>query len=267
MLALLLGYTFSVIFEDSVIKLFKNNFYFRVLTFPGACVGWLYQEHVRRDYNMTGAKKFTLEHAFRYRVFTQILLVCKYFCTYTHLVSILEFGTFFLLFGLYSVILINHYLPQFKKAERISANNYLKFFLQGIRRIKSEFIKIRYLPSNEKIFYSILFLLIKCGFLRTYFWLDFFVFFRLFFLIISLFILAFSIFLSSYLIYNLLIPNYPKNIALLIKVLTKKLIFYLMFLLVSVMLIVSDIDIQNIFNENFFKEIFFKTLFFLVRIS
>jgi hypothetical protein len=267
MLALLLGYTFSVIFEDSVIKLFKNNFYFRVVTFPGACIGWLYQEHVRRDYDMTGAKKFTLEHTFRYRVFTQILLVCKYFCAHTHLTSILEFGTFLLLFGLYSAILISYYLPQFKIAERISTNNYLKFFLLGIRKIKSEFIKIRYYTLNEKLFFSTLFLLLRHGFLKTYFWLDFFVFFRLLFLIVSLFIMILFIFLSNYLIYNFLIPHYPKNIALLLKVLIKKLIFYLFLLFVSIMLIVSDIDIQSVCNENFFKEIFFKVLFFLVQIS
>ena len=267
MWTLLLGYTFSVIFEDSAIKLFENNFYFRVLTFPGACIGWLYQEHVRRDYDMTGAKKFTLEHAFRFRVFTQILFVCKYYCAYTHLISILEFGTFLLLFGLYSAILINHYLPQLKIVERISTNNYLKFFSFGVRRMKSVFIKMRYSTLNEKLFFSTLFLLFRCGFLKTYFWLDFFVFFRLFFIVTSLFTITFSIFLPNYLIYNILIPKYPKNVALLIKVLIKKLIFYLLLLLVSIILIVSDIDIHNILNENFFKEIFFKTLFFLVQVS
>lgn len=266
MWTLLLGYTFSVIFEDSVIQLFQNNFYFRVLTFPGACVGWFYQEHVRRDYEITGAKKFLLEHTFRYRVFIQTLLVCKYFCGYTHVTSILEFGTFLLLFGLYSTIFINHYSPQLKIVERITVNNYLKFYLLGTRWLKTKFIKMRYLTLNEKLFFSISFLLFRC-FSKTYFWLDFFVFFRLFFLIVSPCILIFSCFLLNYLIYNFLIPNYPKNAALLIKLLIKKFIFYLLLTVVFIMLIVSDIDIQNIFNENFFKETFFKILLFFVQIS
>lgn len=267
MLTLLLGYTFSVIFEDSVIKLLKNNFYFRALTFSGASVCWFYQEHVRRDYDMTGAKKLTSEHTFRYKVFIQVLLVCRYFCSYTHIVSVLEFGTLSLLFSFYSVVLINHYLPQFKIVERITTNNYSKFFVLGLRSIKREFIKMRRLTLNEKFLLSLLLLVFRCGVLKTYFWLDFLIFFRPFFLLVSLFTIVFSIFLPYYLIYSFLIPNYPKNIALLIKVLTKKSIFYLLLSLVSIILMVFDIDIQSILNENFFKETFFKILFFLVQIS
>lgn len=266
MLTLLLGYIFSVIFEDSVIQLFQYDFYFRILTFSGACVGWFYQEHVRRDYEITGAKKFILEHTFRYKVFTQILLVCKYFCGYTHVTSILEFGTFLALFGLYCVIFINHNSPQLKRVERITVNNYLRFYLRGVYQAKNMLIKIRHLTLNEKLFFSVSFLLIRY-LLKTYFWLDFFVFFRLFFLIASPCILIFSCFLLNYLIYNYSIPNYPKNVALLIKLLAKKIIFYSLLVLVSITLILSDIVIQHILNENFFKEIFFKILFFLVQIS
>lgn len=274
MWTLLLGYSFSVIFEESFYQLFKNDCSYRniitgdrYLTYPEASVGWFYQEHVKPKYDLTGAKKFILEHEFRYIILTQVLFVFKYFCTYMHILSILEFGTFLLLFGVYFSILIKHYSPKFKVVERISSTNYLKWIFRGVRWTRAKLVKMIYLPLNEKIFFSVSFFLFKYVLLKTYLWLDFFVFFRLFFIIIVLYITVFSIFLPNYLIYSYLLYNFSKNLALIIKLVTKKLLTCSLLALVILVLIVVDIEVPIIENANFFKEAFFKILFFLVYIS
>jgi hypothetical protein len=274
MLTFLLGYSFSALFEESVYKLFKNECSYRslttsarYLTYPEASVGWLYQEYIKLKYDLTGAKKFTLEHEFRYIILTQIILIWKYFCTYMHILSILEFGTFLVLFGVYFSIIIKLYSPKLKVIERITADNYLKWFSLGLRWIKVKLVKIRYLPLNEKIFRSVLLFLFKYLFLKTYFWLDFFVFFRFFFIITFFFIIMLSIFLLYYLIYIYLLYNFSKNLALIIKLVSKKLLICFLLALAIIGLIVVDFDVPIIDNENFFKEVFFKVIFFLVQVS
>lgn len=274
MWTLLLGYLFSVNFEESFYKLFKNECYYRnittsarYLTYPEAIAGWLYQEYVKPKYNLTGAKKFISEHDFRYNILTQIIFILKYFFTNIHILSILEFGTFLILFCVYLLIFIKHYSLKFKVVKRISSNNYLKWIHIGIRWAKVKLVQIIYLPLNDKIVFSVLFFLFKYVFFKTYLWLDFFVFFRLFFTITILFIIVFSIFLPNYLIYNYLLYNFSKNLALIIKLVVKKLFICFLLALAIIGLIVIDIDISIIDNENFFKEAFFKTLFFLVYIS
>lgn len=274
MWTLLLGYLFSVSFEESYYKLFKNECSYRslvtsarYLTYLEAIAGWFYQEHVKPKYNLTGAKKFILEHEFRYNILTQIVFILKYFFTYMHVLSILEFGTFLILFGVYFSIFIKHYSPKFKVIERVSTNNFLKWIYIGIRWTKVELVRIRYLSLNEKIFLSVLFFSFKYILFNTYFWLDFFVFFRLFFIITFLYISLFFIFLPNYLIYNYLIYNFSKNLAFIIKLFVKKLLIYFLLALVIIGLIVVDINVPIIENENFFKEAFLKILFFLVHIS
>jgi hypothetical protein len=180
---LLLGYLFSVLFEDSVVRFFLYDFYYRIITYSGGGVGWLYHEYLRPQHEISGAKKFTLDHDLRYRVYTQIILISKHFCFYTHLISILELGTLSLLWGLYGFILVEYFSQQFKAVERISTNNYFKLILRKIRWIKSEFTKLRHLTLNDKIFFSALFFLFRYGFSKTYFWLDFFVLFRPLFIV------------------------------------------------------------------------------------
>ena len=264
---LLLGYLFSVLFEDSVVRFFLYDFYYRIITYSGGGVGWLYHEYLRPQHGMGGAKKFTLDHDLRHRVYTQIILIGKHFCVYTHLISILELGTLSLLWGLYGSILIEHFSQQFKAVERISTNNYYILIRRKIRWIKSEFTKMRHLTLNDKIFFSALFFLFRYGFLKTYFWVDFFVLLRPLFIIFIVITILFSVFLPNYLIYNCLISNFPKNAALLIKMFTKKLILCFLFLLVFIALIVSDLDEYSVVNENFFKEFFFKITLFVVYIS
>lgn len=274
MWTLLLGYLFSVIFEESFYQLFKNDCSYRdlitcdrYLTYLEAGVGWLYQEHVKPKYDLTGAKKFILEYEFRCDILTQILFVFKYFCIYMHILSILEFGTFLLLWGVYFSILSKHYSSKFKVVERISSTNYLKWVFLGVRWVKAKLIKLRYLPLNEKIFLSVLFFLFQYVFLKTYLWLDFFVFFRFFFIGTLLFVILFSIFLPNYLIYNYLLYNFSKNLALIIKLVTKKLLICYLLVLVILRLIMVDFEVPALENANFFKEAFFKILFFLVYIS
>ena len=274
MWTLLFGYFFSVNFEESFYKLFKNECFYRSLTtnarylsYPEAIAGWLCQEHVKSKYNLTGAKKFILEHEFRYNILTQIVFILKYFFTYVHVLSILEFGTFLILFGVYFSIFIKHYSPKFKVIERISTNNCLKWIHIVIRWTKVELIKIRHLSLNEKTIFSVLFFSFKYIFFKTYLWLDFFIFFRLFFIITFIYISLFSIFLPNYLIYNYLLYHFSKNLALIIKLFAKKLLICFLLLLVVIKLIMVDIDVTIIENENFFKEAFFKTILFLVHIS
>ena len=133
MWTLLLGYSFSVIFEESFYKLFKNDFSYRnviscdrYLTYLEAGVGWLYLEHVKLKYDLTGAKKFILEYEFRCEILTQILFVLKYFCTYMHILSILEFfiDNFFFIFHVTGRYLLIH-----SSSSNISVKNVYGLFL------------------------------------------------------------------------------------------------------------------------------------------
>jgi hypothetical protein len=116
----------------------------------------------------------------------------------------------------------------------------------------------------ETVLYSFIFFLIRYGFFKVYSWKDLLFIIRpIFYLIFILFIL-YSLFMFCYLFYLTIMNKIHKNIALILKVISKKITVYFLYLFIILKLIVFDIEIQNLTNENFFKEIFFKVLLFLI---
>ena len=275
MWTILTGYLLSNVFENQTVKLFKNQFSNKTLSLSGIVIGWLFQEHTKEELDMTGGKRFILERDFRNRFLAQSFKIFRNLLLYPHLITVLELGTFLLLFGLFFIVVTKLYLPKFKVAKQKFINDFLKPTLQRIHFSNyqssknydifiNNFLIYVYLnwslSFNCATLFSCFFILFKYGFLKIYFWFDLFFIFRPVILIIFLLYTIFSIFWLNYLIYTYFIYCFPKNIALLIKILTKKFIFYFSCLWVFIELLIYDINTQNLVTDNFFKEIFFKII-------
>jgi len=269
MWTLLVGYVLSSIFENQTVKLFENLFSNKNLMLIGIIVGWFFQEFTPEEYGIPGGKKFIIDYDYRYRTITQMLLITKRFLFYIHLVSILELGTLLVLIGLYCFILKN---IQFFKTDSliIKIKRVIIFIKNIIKDIDLPEFKISRFWSfwtwtfYETVLYSFIFFLIRYGFFKVYSWKDLLFIIRpIFYLIFILFIL-YSLFMFCYLFYLAIMNKIHKNIALILKVISKKITVYFLYLFIILKLIVFDIEIQNLTNENFFKEIFFKVLLFLI---
>ena len=269
MWTLLVGYVLSSIFENQTVKLFENLFSNKNLMLIGIIVGWFFQEFTPEEYGIPGGKKFIIDYDYRYRTITQMLLITKRFLFYIHLVSILELGTLLVLIGLYCFILKN---IQFFKIDilRIKIKRVMIFIKNIIKDIDLPEFKISRLWSfwtwtfYETVLYSFIFFLIRYGFFNIYSWKDLLFIFRPIFYFLFLLFVLYSLFLFCYLFYLSIMNKIYKNIALLLKIISKKIIVYFLYWFLILKLIVFDIEIQNLTNENFFKEIFFKVLLFLI---
>jgi hypothetical protein len=59
--------------------------------------GWLFQEHVREDFNMTGEKRFMLKKDFRNRFITQSVKITRNIIFWVHTITTIEFGTWLII--------------------------------------------------------------------------------------------------------------------------------------------------------------------------
>jgi hypothetical protein len=59
--------------------------------------GWLFQEHVREDFNMTGGKRFMLKKDFRNRFITQSVKITRNIIFWVHTITTIEFGTWLII--------------------------------------------------------------------------------------------------------------------------------------------------------------------------
>lgn len=105
MWTLIAGHFISFFFEYLIINLYKNNFTNKNMSIYNIIFGWLLQEHVKQDFNMTGGKRFMLKCDFRNRFITQTLKVFRNIIFWVHIITILEFGTFIVLFCFYLYVL------------------------------------------------------------------------------------------------------------------------------------------------------------------
>lgn len=264
MWTLLTGYLLSTFFEYQTIELFENKFSNETLSFWGILLGWLFQEYTREEFEFTGGKRFMLESDFRNRLFTQSLKIIRNLIAYPHLITILELGTFWALFGFFFTILIKIYWPKLKKTitKLLNKKNYT--YTKNYEDIISKsFLFIysnwRFKFSDIILFFSLGFIF-KHGFFKIYFWYDTFFIFRPIFLILFIIFELFAFFFINYLIYTYIIYNFFKNLALVLKLFTTKLTIY--FLNIGFWLILSlhDLNLQNLTTENFLKEVFFKII-------
>jgi hypothetical protein len=269
MWTLLTGSILSSIFENQTVKLFEDLFSNEKLILIGIIVGWFFQEFTTEEYGIPGGKKFMIDYDYRYRTITQMVLITKKFLFYIHLVSFLEFGTFLILIGLYFVILRRFALFNVKII-KIKIKKAISFMTNILKDIDLPGFKISRLWSfwtwsfNDTVLFYFMFFLIRHGFFKVYSWKDFLFILRpVLYLIFFLFVF-YSVFLLCYLVYLCFMNRLIINIALILKVITKKILAYFCYLYVLIDLAVSDIEIENLSNENFFKESFFKVLLFLI---
>lgn len=273
MWTLLTGYLLSIFFKFQIIELFKNQFSNETLSFGGILLGWFFQEYTREEFEFTSGKRFMLERDFRNRLFTQSFKIFRNLIIYPHLITTLELGTFLLLFGGGAIVLIKIHWPKFiKYKNKITelVNNV------GFRNTKNyeNFLNKTFiflythwgLKFNDIILFFSLGFIFKYGFLKTYFWYDtMFIFRPIFFLIFITFGL-FSFVYINFIVYLYVLHNFSKNLALLLKLLTTKLIFSTITVGFYLVLFFNDLNVQNLTTENFFKEVFFKNFIIFYQI-
>lgn len=264
MWTLLTGYLLGNFFESQTIELFKNKFSNKTLSFWGILLGWLFQEYIREEFELTGSKKFMLESDFRNRLFTQSFKILKNLIMYPYLITMLELGTFLILFGFFFTIIIKIYWAKLKKVfiKPLNKNNFENFVNKNIIFIYNDW-KVRF--SNILLFFSLSFIF-KHGFFKIYFWYDTFLIFIPMYFILFIIFQLFNFFFVNYLIYIYIIYNLIKNLALTLKIFMIKLTFYFLNIGFGLLLFLHDLNLQNITTENFSKEIFFKSFFVISQI-
>ena len=257
------GYFISITFEYLIVKLHKYNLSNKNMSVFEIILGWLFQEHVRQDFNMTGGKRFMLKIDFRNRFITQSIKIIRNVIFWIHVLNILELGTFILLFCFFLYIIVNkfhNYIIKIKKVDNID-------FLKNIKSVEFiiTFFFSQFLTINRKeilLFLSFLTFL-NFIFFQTYGLFDFFFVLRPFLLLFYLFFNIISIFWVVYLIYNYTLKSFFGRI---INVVIYKIHFYMIITYFILELIINEINFENITVQNFLKELLFKLVCFALNI-
>jgi hypothetical protein len=97
MWTLISGQLISYMFEYLIFKLFKNKFSNKNMSLAQITFGWLFQEHVREDFNMTGGKRFMLKKDFRNRFITQSVKITRNIIFWVHTITTIELGTWLII--------------------------------------------------------------------------------------------------------------------------------------------------------------------------
>ena len=275
----LLGYIFSVLFESRLIKFFEhNNFFRKTVTFSGSAVAWLYQEHLRSLYDIsnktrifshdtTGAKKFITELRFRCEIINQILNLHKYFWLKIHLPHILEVGTVLVLFCFVIIVLFKLYFSELKAMIRIFIKNYYKLVKFILYSIKFSFCNFYNLRVNDKLFFGLLVFTLKHRCFSIYFNLDFFVMFKPFVLLLIVLVSVMFVLLFNYVVYLYILSNFPKNIAIILQLISIKSIFYVLLVLFLGVFVMLNLGTQMYIVENIFKENLLKLVVFYLYVK
>ena len=194
--------------------------------------GWLFQEHVRQDFNTTGGKRFMLKRDFRNRFITQSIKIIRNVIFWVHTVTTLELGTW-LLFLL------------------------ALFYLIHIELITKQ--KTEYVFTEHFIFIMLLFLVTQgC---KIYGLFDLFFITRPFIIFLLKLCVVLTILILVYLFYFILV-NISETLSLIIRLFVSKTAFTLFFLFLASVFFVTTISQENIINENFFHELTLQTFCF-----
>jgi hypothetical protein len=232
MWTLISGQLVSYIFKYLIFKLFKDEFSNKNMSLAQITFGWLFQEHVREDFNMTGGKRFMLKRDFRNRFITQTIKIIRNVIFWVHTITTLELGTWLLfLFSLFYLI-----------------------YIELITKQKTE-----YVFTEHFIFIMLLFLITQgC---KIYGLFDIFFITRPFIIIILKLYAVITILIFSYLSYFILI-SMSKTLSLTFRLCVNKITFILFFLFLATVFFIATISHENIINENFFHELTLRTFCF-----
>lgn len=280
MWTLISGLIISNLFEYLIVTLYKNNFSNKSMTIVEIILGWLFQEHVREDFNMTGGKRFMLKKDFRKRFIINTVKITRNIVFWSHAVTTFELGSFLILLFLLFYLFwsqINHIHEQ--KAKYLIAELFLLFLLLNIINIKIYITvffllciltcairartknKINYVSKELFIILTIT-TIINEG-LKIYRIFDVFFITRPFVLFSIGIFIWFSIIWLMYLFYFIL-NKYSKTISLVIKLCYIKTILSFSCLFSTFNIILTIIEFENLNNENFFQELVLKQFFFFI---
>lgn len=224
------------------------------MSFFEIVLGWLFQEHVRQDFNMTGGKRFMLKIDFRNRFITQSVKIIRNIIFWIHVLNILELGTFIILFCFFIFIFIKKFYHSINKTKTLKFNITFLFLRLFVINKKEILLFISFLMSLYFIFF------------KTYGLFDFFFVLRPFLLLFYLFFNIIYIFLLLYLLYNYILIPYLVKFGELVNVLVYKIHFYIMAIYFIFNLLINEINFENITVQNFLKELLFKLLCFALTI-
>jgi hypothetical protein len=222
---LISGQLISYMFEYLILKLFKNKFSNKHMSLAQITFGWLFQEHVREDFNMTGGKRFMLKKDFRNRFITQSIKIIRNIIFLVHAITTIELGTWLI----------------------ILATLFYLIYLELITKQKTEYV------FTEHFVFVILFFIIVQG-CKMYGLFDIFFISRPFIITIIKLYIIYIILWFNYLFY-LVIIKISKILSLIIRLCINKINFFLVFFLIVNFLLVATISQENIYNENFFHEL------------
>lgn len=268
------GYLLSGVFEHGTVKLFKNRFHNETLSLKEILIGWLFQEHIEEEFDMTAGKKFVLEQDYRSQLLTHIFEISKDLVLYSHLIITLELGTFLLLLCFFTFIISKIYWLNLKdlitsklllKICRTLGNNQQKNYETVVNLILRFIRRNWHINTGEAASFCLVFLLLKNLFMGRYFQFDLYFVLRPIILASLLICAVFSFLHVNYLLYIYLLNVVSKKLAFLVKLVIKKHLFYFTYFCGSVVMIIHDFNVVNSTTENFFKEILFTSIFFFLR--
>ena len=232
MWTLISGQLISYVFKYLIFKLFKDEFSNKNLSLAQITFGWLFQEHVREDFNTTGGKRFMLKRDFRNRFITQSIKIIRNVIFWVHTITTLELGTWLVfLLALFYLIYIELVTKQ----------------------------KVEYVFTEHFIFIMLLFLITQGSTLYELF--DLFFITRPFIIFVLRLYAVLTVIIFGYLFYFVLL-NISETLSLTVRLFINKITFILFFLFLTSVLIVTIISQENIINENFFHELTLRTFCF-----
>jgi hypothetical protein len=225
MWTLISGQLISYVFKYLIFKLFKDEFSNKNLSLAQITFGWLFQEHVREDFNTTGGKRFMLKRDFRNRFITQSIKIIRNVIFWVHTITTLELGTW-LVFLLALFYLIYIELVTKQKAEYVFTEHFI-------------FIMLLFLITQGCTLYGLF---------------DLFFITRPFIIFVLKLYAVLTVIIFGYLFYFILF-NISETLSLTFRLFINKITFILFVLFLTSVLVVTIISQENIINENFFHEL------------
>lgn len=210
-------------------------------------LGWLLQEHIKQDFNVTCGKRFMIKKDFRNRFVTQIVLIFRNILFWIYALNILELGTLlaYILGGVY--LFINSY------------NHKINPFWN-----KQTFLKLYQVVQKPHCIFFILSSFVMFLVFKTYCLFDFFFILEPLFCVCILILNILFFITGNYLLFIFFLYATPNKIGKQIYYFIHKLYIYIGVTYIFAVLIISEVRLEITMTENFFKELLFKTLGFFI---
>ena len=241
------GYLTSIFFEYLIIELFKKKLLYKKLAFFEVVFGWLFQEYIKQNFNITSGKYFILKQDFRNFFITQIVLIIKNFLFWIHIINIFELGTFILCIS--NLLMVIYY--GYNLNEKLKSVQYVNFRT-------FDFFK----NNSKNILILIYFLLL----LKFYSHLDFFLIMKLCTLHLYILCIIISFFIVFYLLHYQIVLLIYYKLSYFLTIFIFKSYFYTIFILLLNYFMITNIINENLQSENVCKELLLKIVFFSLSI-